>query len=95
MQTTDKSGVRAADNRRKLNLTLEDGCVVIRIPLATVSRASKSGKTNLYGSTRGPRRVTKETANGIEPVVIDNGYLKAIASVFVSPNSIESTDPIN
>lgn len=94
-QTTSKGITRATDNRRKLSMMLEDGCVVIRIPFAEVGKASTSGKTNIYGSTRGPRRVMRETANGPEPVIIDNGYLKAIASVFAAPNSIEKTDSTN
>ncbi len=76
---------------RKASVTLEDGFVIIKLPFVTEGKPSSTGKTNIHGATHGPRRVLQETANGMEPVIINNGYLKAIASVFAAPDSLDNS----
>lgn len=69
---------------RKLSVTLENDMIVIRMPVFAAPTASASGKSMLYGSTRGPKRVMQEIDGKFEPAVIDGGKLKAIASAFVT-----------
>lgn len=69
---------------RKLLVTMEDGMIVIRMPFTTAPVASSTGKSMLYGSTRGPKRVMQEVDGKFEYVTINGGYLKAIASAFVA-----------
>lgn len=70
--------------QRKLSLTLEDGMIVIRMPVFAAPAPSSSGKSMLYGSTRGPRRVMQEVDGKLEVAEIGGGKLKAIASAFVT-----------
>jgi len=70
---------------KRMSVTLEDGVVVIRMPLQTMPTVSSTGKSKLYCTTRGPRRVVqKNKDNTYTPVEIDGGVLKAIASAFVT-----------
>lgn len=82
---------------KKMSVTLEDGAVVIRMPLQKTPTISSTGKSQLYCSTRGPRRVVQKTKdNTYVPVEIDGGVLKAIASAFVTlaPTSVPNTRTI-
>lgn len=74
----------ATTGRQKLSLTLEDGMIVIRMPVAKAPTKSTSGKSLLYGTTRGPRRVLQEVDGKFEPVMINDRPLKAIASAFAA-----------
>lgn len=81
--TGEKAPV-VVQERRKLSLTLEDCMIVIRMPVFVAPAQSASGKSMLYGSTRGPKRVMQEVDGKLEAVEFDGGKLKAIASAFVT-----------
>lgn len=78
---------KQADKKRKMSLTLEDGMIVIRLPVFETPTQSASGKSKLYGTTRGPKRVMHEIDGKLEHVEIDGGYLKATASAYVTLDS--------
>jgi hypothetical protein len=79
-----KSRGKNIPHTRKLSLTLEDGMIVIRLPVFAAPTKSASGKSMLYGSTRGPRRVMVEVDGQLKPAQLGGGQLKAIASAFVT-----------
>jgi fatty acid-binding protein DegV len=97
--TTEKSITRRGKNKRKdtnataprqtnaqankMRVTLEDNMIVIRLPVFAAPTKSASGKSELYGSTRGPKKVMQEVDGKLQPVVFNGGNLKAIASAFV------------
>jgi len=54
------------------------------MPVFATPTQSASGKSMLYGSTRGPKRVMQEVDGKMEPATISGGNLKAIASAFVT-----------
>lgn len=73
----------------KLSTTLEDGMIVIRLPIFEKPVKSASGKSLLLGSTRGPRRVTRTVDGETQYVEFEGGYLKAIASAFVTTEVVK------
>lgn len=70
-----------------VSATLEDGVIVLRLPLfaETTRKPSSTGKSTLCASTRGPRVVKHVTKTGeVAPVEIDGKPLKVIASAFIT-----------
>jgi len=83
--TIESESATTGSPTKRMSVTLEDGMVVIRMPLQTTPAISSTGKSKLYCTTRGPRRVVQKTKdNTYMPVEFDGGVLKAIASAFVT-----------